>query len=345
MGILTIWTATGRLELRTPEAVPAPAPDSVLLEDFAGGAIRTANGDPTVDLWAVYTGENPNQSGGLDVATSTFELNYTDNIGSSGPYLHFFPKPNNSFAYPNGYAKTYVKSGIFDAECNRLTFWVKPSVTTLRRSDGGDLMEFGTYIRPHGDADGSYQGAHYYHYFGNGWTANRWHQITITNKPQHQVGGSAGTEWDVDPEFAAEGVHYFDGLTRFYFDIAYPDVLMEPSTWIFDDFAFATETNSPDSLVASISAVYDGTKYVLTWAGPKNVSQSYTVYHGAAPLKSLDGTYNGSGTDGGTASNPGNDYTGCLWQSPTIAEASNYYFLIVPAGQSLGTQITLPQRS
>lgn len=323
-----------------------PIDSGVLLENFSGASIRTAVGDPSTNLWAVYTGENPNQSGALDVTTGTFKLQYSTNVVTkSGPYLHFFPKPNNSWAYPNGYAQTYAMSGVFVPTCNRFSFWVKPNVTTDRRSDGGDLMEFGTYIRTHDDPDTANQGNHYYHYFGNGWTANRWHKITITNKPQHQVGGDTGFEWPADTSFITDGIHYFDGMTRFYFDIAYPDALMQPSDWVFDDFYFANESNSPDSLVSSISSVYDGTKYVLTWAGPKNTSQSYAIYHGASPLKATDGTYNGNGTYGGTSSNPGSTYTGCLWESPTISEVSTYYFLIVPDGQTLGTQIVMTQRS
>src|SRR5262249_37916412 len=191
-------------------------------------------------------------------------------------YLQFFPY-NNGYNFPNGYAQNFIQSGTFDPNTNRLSFWVKSTNNVVRRSDGGTILEFGTYIRAHNNTDVTYQGQHYYHQMDPDLYAGQWTLFTINEKPQHQRGVAATPgvyrEWYYRTTGAP--VHYFDGLTRFYFNGLY-----QPS-WVgsysFKDFQFSTVSGEPDALVASVAASYTGTGYELTWEGPAGTAQNFDI--------------------------------------------------------------------
>src|SRR5262249_15500313 len=133
----------------------------------------------------------------------------------NGVYWNFFPNTGSGYPYPQGFARNFIKGGTFDPNTNRLRMKVKCSGNVSRRSDGGDVLQIGTYVKSHTDPDTTQQGDHYYHLIDANFYANQWSYIEINRVPQHQVGQNPTTNWPEDP---VSGVHYFDGLTRFYFD-------------------------------------------------------------------------------------------------------------------------------
>ena len=301
----------------------------VLLEDFSSMR-KNSDGE---DLWSAYLGEDPGQ-------TYTLESGMLKLVGvSSGIYWHFFPCP---YVWPNGFAQHFVKSGTWNTDINRLRFKMKCDQGVVRRSDGGDVLQVGTYIKPHSDTDVPKQGQHYYHLVNLNVYAGRWVLFEMNRQPQHRVGTDPNTLPPLDPEWASPTmggpVHYFDGLTRFYFDT-------QGSGWsnavcYFDDFYFDRVSGSPDNFVSSISATHSGSKYEVAWATPKNQNLTYKVRYSTASLK-----VNGfaSGTDGGTVSSTGDAYTGVIWLSPNMAESqTGLYVGIQPPGQSAFTEIYIP---
>jgi hypothetical protein len=233
---------------------------------------------------------------------------------------------------------------------NRLSFWMRVSGTTVIKNRGSGRMtaSVGTYTKVP-DAARANQGDHFYHFLYPNWYPNQWMLVTINRVPQHMVSQSGGINWPENPTRWTgrpnrNGVDwdYFDGLTRFYIEEEYPDF----SAWggreyEFADFQFATITGEPDTLVASVTATYTGSGYELSWQGPKNKTQQYTVY--TAPV-SMHARGLGAGTKSTTTvATTGDDYGGVLWASPAMAQPrEGMYFAILPSGQANFTEIYLP---
>jgi hypothetical protein len=302
-----------------------------VLDDFSQG-LRTI---PVMGaLWSHYP---EGASGSVSVSNGQLvdTVGGVTNSSGGGVYVQFVPKANDSYAFPGGYDQSHLVAGTWNPGFNRLTFRVKTDHAMGKPSSGGPNIEFGTYIRTHNTSDPNYQGAHYYHQMGIDFPANRWVYITINCVPQHQVGDNGTTNYPCNPT----GDSYFDDLTRFYFDGIYGGGAN--ATWTFDDFQFAAVGGEPDTLVASVSGTYDGSRYKLSWATPKNQSVTYTVYYSTVSMHA-----NGlsAGTNGGTTSSTGNTYTnGPNWQSPSIAQpAGGMFFAIQPSGSSTFTEIYVP---
>jgi hypothetical protein len=243
-----------------------------------------------------------------------------------------------------GWAHSYIKSGPWNANVNRFRFKFKCTKSVTRIPDGGGGIDIGTYIKSPDNPDPGTQGAHYYHSVDPNVYAGRWMMIELNRVPQHEVADNASINYPEDPQWANPDtgnsrVHYFDGLTRFYFDSTNtPNWSGE--TCYFDDFVFDTRTGEPDTYVNSITATHSGTAYEVTWNGPKNQNQSYEIRYSTTSMKSAG--FN-SGTDGGTAQTPNNDYSGVFWKSPNMSEStSGMYVAIRPTGQSAFTEIFIP---
>lgn len=317
--------------LSVAEAIAQP----LLLEDFST-LRKNPNGD---DLWAAYLGEDPNQSYTLENGMLKLVGDGRDNSScytGCGIYWHFFPYP---YVPPTGFAHSYIKSGTWDAGVNRLRFKMKCAQNVTRRSDGGDILQVGTYIKPTSNTDPSLQGTHYYHLFDFNVYADRWVLLELNPQPQYKLGSDGSTQPPLDPEWTGSTpVHYFDGLTRFYFDT-------QGDGWInqvcyFDDFYFEKVTGSPDNFVASITATHSGSRYEVTWATPKNQNLVYRVRYSTSSLKAAG--FN-TGIDGGTVSSTGNSYPGVIWTSPDMPESPvGLYVGIQPPGQSAFTEIYIP---
>src|SRR4030095_16596764 len=115
-------------------------------------------------------------------------------------YWHFLPYP---YVWPNGFAQHFVKSGTWNTDINRLRFKMKCNQSVVRRSDGGDVLQMGTYVKSHSETTASLQGQHFYHLFGLNIYANRWVLIEMNRQPQHRVGGDPNTSPPLDPEWVS----------------------------------------------------------------------------------------------------------------------------------------------
>jgi len=301
----------------------------IVLEDFS--TLRQNFDSPPDALWSPYADQySPNQTGGI-IAGGMYQLNVPS---GNVPDFQFLPYP---YDRPSGFAKWWIKSGTWDTNVNRLVFWMKSTITAQRDPSGGPNLEIGTYTKAP-DNQPSNQGAHYYHQVDFNVYPNRWVKFVLNREPQHQVGDSGDINYPENP--TAPGWNYYDGLTRFYFGYAYqnPSVWGNATYW-FKDYEFSTVSGEPDSLVATVTAQYTGTRYELTWAGPKNQAQAYDVRYSATSMK---GPGFLSGTNGGTVQNTGNTYTGIFWASPAMREAAQIYLAIRPQGGSAFTEISLP---
>lgn len=318
------------LDVLLQTTAPVQGLGVILLEDFS--SMRT-NGEGGA-LWAPYS----NPSGGSDYANQSGSIeNGVYHLTTAGrPYFHFLPSP---YIAPQGFAHGNLRSGTWSAQVNRLRFWIKAPQTIARRSDGGTIAEVGTYTKPKSDSSPANQGAHFYHYLDPNFIAGRWMLITLNRVPQHQV-GMTSQNWPENPT-AASGWNYYDGLTRFYFCDEYGTAANWRGDWYFADYGLDIVTGEPDTLVATVAAVHTGSRYELSWQGPKGSVQDYTVRYATASMKQ-NGLASGT-LAGGTVQTSGSDYAGVFWASPALAQPSGgMYFAIQPSGQSAFTEIYLP---
>lgn len=292
-------------------------------------------------IWSPYNGiDSGNQAGGL--VNGMYQLQgFTSSGDGYINYFQFLPYP---YVAPTGFAQSWILSGTTDPNANRLRFIAKCD-KNMPRSDGGNpSVDLGTYVKERTDTQPAYQGQHYYHQMDPSWYAGRWMLFEFNRHPSHRVGDSPSNDYPEDPEWVnpttGSPVHYFNGLTRFYFALYPSSIPSLPVTCQIDDVYFDTDaTGSPDTLVSSVTATHTGSAYEVTWNGPKNVNQQYTVHYSTKSMK-VNG-FN-SGTNGGTVSNPGNDYVSTIWKSPAMAEQADFYIAIQPSGQSSFTEIHLP---
>lgn len=309
---------------------PPPDPgDNPVLEDFSS---RRTNGDGDF-LFNNYNGEDAGQASSLD--TGSLKVTVPSGVGI---YMHFVPRGASGYNHPGGYAKTWIRSGTFDPNTNRLIFLVKTNITVAKRTDGGGNCQFGTYARNQASGDSTNQGDHYYHITNSNYYADKWMKFIYNRTPQHEVGELPGINWGDDPGFASRGHHYYDDLTRFYFDTQEePD--FQSSSWWFDDFIFKTVSGEPDAEIASISCLYTGTKYEVAWAGIKNSNRTYEVRYKTSSMKSAGFT---SGTDGGTVTNTGDDYTGVFWSVTTSEQPGGLYVAMRVQSAGTFTEVYIP---
>ena len=322
--------------------LPFAAAGQVLLDDFSGPAIRKNRAAPPDDLWFAYLGEDPGQTYGLKDGRLWVKGDPKRNI-----YLTFFPIP---YVWPTGFLQYYVKSGSFKPETNRMRFIVRCDDLVKRRGDGGNTIDLGTYVKPHSDSDRRRQGMHYYHGFNPNIYPGRWLLFIINSHPQHIVGQPLDVPGQPnDPEWArptgGEPVHYFDGMTRFYFN-AYGGGGRGSSfsgvTCEFDDFYLWHEDGEPDALVSSITATHggaaNGDRYAVSWAGPGR-AQSYEIRYSTTSMK---GNGFKSGTAGGSAQSRGDRYAAVYWESPRMPEQPDFYVAIRPKDRNDFTEIRIP---
>jgi hypothetical protein len=96
----------------------------------------------------------------------------------------------------------------------------------------------------------------------------------------------------------------------------------------------------PDQQVSSVTYQYTGTRYEVTWSGPKNSSLQFDIAYKTSSMKSAGFA---SGTSGGTIPATGSAYTNVIWSSPNMAESgTGMYVAIQPSGQSNFTEVYIP---
>jgi len=184
---------------------------------------------------------------------------------------------------------------------------------------------------------------HYYHQFDFNVYSGHWILVETNMQPQHIVGGP-GTNPPYDPEYSAPTygtpVHYFDGMTTWYFDTqgaGAGGAAWAQKDCYFKDIELREVDNEPDTLVASTTGQYNGAQFELTWAGP-GTGQVYNVYYSRSSMhvSGLQG-----GTSGGTVSDPGG-YKGVFWQSPSLPLSTGLYVAVQPQGNTNFSEIFIP---
>jgi len=265
-----------------------------------------------------------------------------------GVYFQFLPRATAGYTFPLGFMQNFVKSGGFDSNANRLRFRFQCSKNVVRRADGGDMIQVGTYVKTPTNPDPSTQGAHYYHLLATNVYAGRWVTVELNRVPQHRVGMDPNTNWPEDPEYVAPStgnspVHYFNGLTRFYFDTQSGNTGINDfsnETCSFADFQLATVNGEPDAYVSSVASTYNGSAYEVTWRAPKNVVTTYDVRYSTTSFAS---TGFSGGTAAGQVSSNGSTYAGVAWTSPKMPEAKSLYVAIRPVGQTAFKEVAVVQ--
>jgi hypothetical protein len=294
-------------------------------------------------IWSVYQGEDPGQTFNIDTTNRWMQVTGSPNTGCSytgcGLYMQFLP-PVDYFAY----AKNYLESGSWNVNYNRLTFKFQCSKSIAGQSGGAGNVQIGTYIRWAGATDPMWAGAHYYHFIDPNVYPGKWIYVTLNRTPQHEVGASLPEPEIEDPEWVNGGsqqVHYYDGLTRWYFDTQGGDS-WSGAICKFTDFRFGTVTGEPDSLVMSVTGQYNGSRYELTWDAPRRVTggQAYNIRYSTSSMRV---TGFNSGTNGGTVHGPdSSDYVSTAWNSPPMSQAATMYVAIQPVGQASFTEVQIP---
>ena len=320
----------------------ATASAQIILEDFA--TVRTNSDKPPDQLFALYLGEDQYQidhgfANGVwhvtgDVATDTTNNCYT----GCGIYWNMLTYP---YVWPGGFMQSYVKSGTFTSNVNRMNLKFYCSANVARDPNGGNTLEVGTYIKPHNSTDYTDQGQHYYHQFDFNIYNGHWILAELNMQPQHIVGGP-NTDPPYDPEFNAPTrgapVHYFDGMTRWYFDTQTGSGLAQADCY-FKDIELRQVDNEPDTLVASTTGQWNGNQFEVSWATQANTSQVYSIYYSRSSMHVAGLS---SGTAGGTVQATGNTYKGVYWKSPSLPLASGLYVAIQPQGSSQFTEVFIP---
>ena len=294
-----------------PVPVPVPAPAGVIaLEDWSSMRQNKA-GQP---LFAPYLNAGTDYTGQTgSVVGREYVLSTPGRV-----YWHFQPAP---YVDPTGFVRNYVRSGAVTSTTNRMYLRIlKATGVSIPRKPGSSaLAEVGTYFKGN-DGDPAQQGDHRYHYLNPNVYPGRWILVGLSNKTQHRVGQNPGTNWPLIP-------NYFGQMTRFYFCDEYGTASTWKGTWAFGPITLATVTNEPDDLVSSWTAQYTGTRYEVSFEGPKKTLQLYDV------------TANGAAS--GTVQTRGDDYTNVFWASTAMPEAAEMVIQIRPQGQALVTTIRL----
>ena len=316
-----------------------PALGPILLDNFAAGD-RTNNAPPA-QLWSAYLGEDPGQHFSVangfmhDVGDSSTGCGAT----GCGLYVQFM---EGQYVAPSGFVPSWIESGIWTpGTVNRLRFKFRCNKTVHGNANslGHSWGYIGTYTKNTTDTNPSNQGDHWYHTLTGDTFNNHWNLIELNRHPQHQVGALAGNDAGDNPSLALDGINYYDGLTRFYFDTTNAaaadggDDAWSGVACDFDDFYLDTVTGDPDDLVSNIMVNYDGSHYNLSFNSLPDVNQTYNIAYKTSSMKSGGGF--SSGISGGSISTTQNDYTFMMWQSPALSySATGMYIAIQPTTTS-----------
>jgi hypothetical protein len=302
---------------------------TIVLDDFSGPRVNSGTGENLIEVYNVY---DPGQT----YSIGNGKLQVTGSP-SNGIYWHFLPYP---YTGTKGFTKGWIASGTWDANVNRLNFSFSCNANISKTSRGYGNFQLGTYVKKD-DADASYQGAHFYHLLDPNVYSGKVVYVSINRTPQHQVGQSPSTNWPENP--TASSVNYFDGLTRWYFDTQDGSSDWSSVSCQFTPVTFEKKSGEPDQQVSSVTYQYTGSRYEVTWSGPKNSTLKFDIAYSASSMKTAGFS---SGIPAGTISATGNDYTNVIWASANMQEAAiGLYVAIRPQGQAAFTEVFIPNSS
>jgi hypothetical protein len=300
-----------------------------VLEDFSTGSRRTGNNGL---LPHIYEGEE----GGQTEAVESQAFKVTGGTsGDAGIYWYWLSGPPYTFAN-NGYTQHWIKSGTWSANYNRLGLRVMCTSTI------DSELQLGTFVRDKSQTDSTNAeigGGHFYHLFDFTLYANQWMWMEISGTPQHQRAYDPNLNWNNNP---AGGGNYMDVLTSWYWDTQGTGP-WSGKTCYFDDITVWEDTGKPpEEYVSSAALTWNGSNgYKATWSGPKNMDITFDVRYSASKIRTIGWS---AASDAGTASNPGDAYTGTE-KVITISQQPNFYVAVRPrmnvTSVSGGTPITI----
>jgi hypothetical protein len=333
---------------------------SAVFEDFSQGVRLNGSGSL---LWDVYLDDcdtPQSASAANDLWTVVGDNTYGawDRGCGAGHgnalYWHFFPYP---YLPPNGHAANWLISGSWNVNYNRMRFRMMctphnvyyETNPSLSQQIGDSTLSIGTYVKPETDMISGNQGDHFYHGLGFNIYAGQWSWFELNRAPNHWRDDPGYQEYPEDPTWymdSARRSHYFDGLTRFYFDSASNNVqsTFEPVAPLFrtpptmdswsgltcqyTDFTFRLEPAQPDAFVETLNGTYNGTGYEVSLNTVKNHVVNYTVnYSTSQDIKTL-GFSNAS--SGGTIASNGTPFLSATWKSPPMAQVPRLWVAFRP---------------
>lgn len=324
--------------------------DSLLLDSFEYDVIPDVR--PGNLLWSQYESDptdGPDPGSETITSEEAFvgEKSLKITLEGGNAYTQFYPKVEDR-VWSN--ARNFVKEGEWEFDkYNRMRFWVKLPPGITYQGEGQTNAHFGTYVRSkNGDESSAESGGnHFYHYFDLESTGE-WHQIIIDTHPSHSRGESGGLE-EGDKEYATGevGYNYFDGLTRFYFDLdgGLPNY---PSAIYFDGFEFYEEKN-PENInqIYGLNGVYvpASNKLIVGWKRDKDENKvKHEVRYSFSDVFSI-GWDNAEVAPNGTITPPGwQGYNGMYWNTTDInlSGKKSIFIAIKPENSNLFRQIEIP---
>ncbi len=307
---------------------------SVVLDDFA--AMRQ-NGIPG-PLWPGMTNQGPTT---CSVSNNTLVCRTQGSAPDGLGYwiMTLACDAASCYSNPGSYLKAWIKSGTWNPNINRMRWSYKCSTNIAPSTGVKHWLEIGTYVRSPQDPSPpeSGQGQHYYHFLNAGSQANEWVYVELNRSVQHRVGQSGSAEYVEDPEWnsptMAIPVHYYDGMTHFYFGPTSASELQAAGvTCTTGPYTLDTVSNGADAFVSSVAGTYNPVtgKYEVSWNQPKNIPKGVTFDVRYSTLSMRQNGWN-TGINGGSITGPDDSpYTIINYSSPSVARAGAMYFGIRP---------------
>ena len=185
---------------------------------------------------------------------------------------------DNTFYIDNRSSRTLIEEAY---GANRFKAWIKLPVGFTQAPDNN--FHFGTYTRDP-EIYSNVQGSHYYHYF-NLPGSPYWTKIIANTHPTHHTGSKEDVP---DNPTLSKGWNYYDGFTRFYFEIKSNCGMEGNWDWYIDEVEFYHE-DEPENTVSinSVACSYFGEgHFQLNWRGEYCTwnNSHYEVRYSTSPI-------------------------------------------------------------
>lgn len=355
---LTASNTNGTVSTTTVLSVTPVYPSgTAVLDDFSQGIRKNGAGS---NLWDVYLGDCDTPQS-MNIIGNHLQVVGDNTYGAfdrgcggghgNGIYFHFYPYP---YTQPNGHVQDWLTSGSKNANYNRFSFKMKCTKDTLQSDTtdynlmGEPILSLGTYVKTTADNNAGSQGDHFYHGLGFNIYANQWSTMVYNRTVTHWRDNPGYMSYPEDPLWFADSArktHYYDGLTRWYFDSASNNTqssqqpvapyFRTPPTmdsWSgqnceYSDFIFWYQTDEPDPFVYTLNGTYNGSGYELSFDTVKNYLVNYDVKYATQDIKTL-GWSNAS--NGGSVANHRTSSVSVTWKGPSMSEQPDMWLAVRP---------------
>jgi len=245
-----------------------------LISSFENGTLYSATGG----VFQPYNGGD----GGpriQDLEVANIGANGTnmclkDTVSEGSLNIYYFPLAGSKVLIPQASGAT------------RLSFFIKLPKEFPQMADTN--FHIGTYTRDPINGSHYSDGTHYYHYF-NIPGSEYWTKVICNRHPQHLVGVK------IDPGINPTSWEYYDGFTRFYFDVKGRNIYPMPWVGYIDEVTFYKEDEPEnEETINSVSCTYFGNgRFQIGWHGNSQYSHNghrYEVRYSTKPI--LNSNYN-----------------------------------------------------